>query len=92
MSLIGKNEKVEIGRWEDLVFLVELLNAACEGIEYRLEKVQDHKNLYLFIEDIKNEDDYSCGFVEKQGKKAIAVSEAVYEMVMGAYARFIKKS
>lgn len=91
LELITGNSKVEIGRFSDLEVLVQLLNLTCEGVEYRLDKIEGYKNLYLFVEDVKSEDDYSCGIVERQGRKAIAASEAVYNMIMGAYARHIQK-
>jgi hypothetical protein len=42
----------------------------------------------LFVEDQLSEDEYDCGLVIKQGEKAYAFSEAVYDMIMVAYQRY----
>ena len=81
---------LELGRFQDLERLVELLNDSFEGTEYRLEAMADRDNLYLFIEDPLHADDYECGIVEKVGKKAVAFSPAVHHMVMGAYQRYLE--
>lgn len=80
---------VEIGNFRDLETLVGLLNKAwAEQFEYRLEPVEGQKDVFLFVEDPLDEDEYECGIVEKRGAKAYAVSDAVYQMIMGAYLRF----
>ncbi|MFA6024557.1 MAG: hypothetical protein WC777_05110 [Candidatus Gracilibacteria bacterium] len=81
---------LEIGNFEDLEHLVGLLNQAFEGTSYRLEKVQDQKQTYLFIEDPLAEDEYECGMIQKIGKKAYAYSEAVHQMIFGAYQRYLE--
>ncbi len=80
---------LELGRFQDLEHLIELLNATCEGMEYRLEPMEGHGELFLFVEDPVDADDYECGIVEKVGKKAVAFSPAVHQMVMGAYQRYL---
>ncbi len=83
---------VEIGNFSDLKILVELLNRAwVEEFEYRLEPVEGREGVFLFVEDPLKEDEYECGIVEKRGDKAYAVSDAVYQMIMGAYLRFKAK-
>jgi hypothetical protein len=87
---LGQDVSLEIGQWEDLEYLIDLLNGVWESMEYRLEKVKGKKNLYLFIEDPLNEDTYECGLVEKRGDKAFAFSPAVHEMVMKAYEAYLE--
>lgn len=79
---------IEIGNFKDLETLVALLNRAWADYEYRLEPVEGQKNMFLFIEDPLNEEEYECGIVEKKGSKAYAVSDSVHEMIIGAYLRF----
>jgi hypothetical protein len=79
---------IELGRFEDLMALVELLNESFESHQYRLEKVENRRNYFLFVEDQLSEDEYDCGLVIKQGEKAYAFSEAVYDMIMVAYQRY----
>lgn len=80
---------LEIGRFEDLKYLVTLLNDAWEAFEYRLEKVAEANGLYVFIEDPINADEYDCGVIEKHGELAYAISPAVHEMIMDAYQRYV---
>ncbi len=80
----------EIGNFEDLQHLIELLNQSFQDMEYRLEPVPSQKDTYLFIEDPIHEDEYECGMVEKRGKKAYAYSSAVHEMILGAYQRYLE--
>lgn len=84
------NKALEIGRFEDLEHLVKLLNKAWQHVEYRLEQLPNVKNLFLFVEDPIHGDSYECGLIEKRGKKAYAFSEAVHDMVMGAYERYVE--
>jgi len=88
----GKKTSLLIGDWEDLEYLVKLLNKAFDDYEYRLEEVPGGKNMYLFVEDPLTEDSYECGIVEKSGKQAYALSEAVHKMVMRAYQRYVDSS
>lgn len=90
-ALLGENISLELGAWEDLEYLVKLLNAASEAVEYRLEKVPHKRGLYLFIEDVLSDEDYACGIVEKHGKKAVAFSPAVHSMIMGAYSSYVEE-
>ena len=87
----GKNTSLLNGDWEDLEYLVELLNKAFDDYEYRLEKVPGGKNVYLFVEDPLTEDSYECGIVERSGKQAYALSQAVHKMVMQAYQRYVDR-
>lgn len=80
---------LEIGNFEDLEHLVGLLNQRFQGTEYRLEAVPHQEKLYLFIEDPLEEDSYECGLVEKKGAKAYAYSNGVYQMILGAYQRYL---
>lgn len=82
---------LEIGAWEDLETLVDMLNGSFEGYEYRLEPVKNKKNLYMFIEDPIHEDEYECGLITKKSKKAYAFSDAVHTMVMNAYQRYVEE-
>lgn len=85
----GEEVSLELGNFEDLEILVDLLNGLSEAVQYRLEKVPEQKNVYLFIEDPVREDEYECGVIKKKGKKAFALSPAVHAMVMGAYQRYL---
>lgn len=86
-----KDLSLLIGRFEDLELLIDLLNGAWDDFEYRLEKVKESDRIYVFIEDPVAADEYECGVVEKHEGKAYAFSEAVHEMIMGAYARYVKE-
>lgn len=88
-GMIAQAQSLEIGEWEDLVHLIMLLNGSWESREYRLERVPNKTGMWLFVEDILNEDEYSCGIIEKDGKKAIAFSPAVHAMVMNAYQEYV---
>lgn len=79
---------VELGKFNDLETLVQLLNSAWKAFEYRLEPVPGQEDVFLFIEDPVKEDEYECGMIQKRGKKAYALSEDVYHLVMGAYLRY----
>jgi hypothetical protein len=96
----GRDASLLIGNWEDLEYLVRILNEAFEDVEYRLEKVPGGETVYLFVEDPIFEDEYECGIVEKIGAKAkskngkvkaraYALSEKVHIMVMSAYERYV---
>lgn len=79
---------VQLGAFTDLETLVRLLNRAWTEWEYRLEPVEGQKDMFLFVEDPLDQDEYECGLVEKRGKKAYAISDDVYQLVMGAYLRY----
>lgn len=83
---------VELGKFKDLETLVGLLNSAWKTWEYRLEPVVGQEGVFLFVEDPLQEDEFECGMIEKRGNKAYALSEDVYELVMGAYLRYKKQS
>ncbi len=85
-------QMLEIGNFEDLEHLIVILNEAFEDMEYRLEEVPSKKGIYLFIEDPIHEDEYECGIVEKKGKKAYAYSDAVHQLILGAYNRYLEKT
>lgn len=85
-------QMLEIGAFEDLEHLIKLLNGTFENMDYRLEAIPSQKGAYLFIEDPIHEDEYECGVIIKQGKKAYAYSEAVHEMILGAYNRYLEKT
>lgn len=82
------NLMIELGNFKDLQTLVKMLNTAWGDLEYRLEPVEGDADSYLFVEDPLDEDSYECGIVEKKGKKAYALSQSVYELIMGAYLRY----
>lgn len=84
-----ESDCIELGNFEDLEHLVDLLNKAWPGRNYRLEAVPDQKNTYLFIEDPLAEDAYEAGVVMKSDQKALALSGAVYAMIMGAWQRYL---
>lgn len=84
-----KDTALELGRFEDLEYLVEVLNNAWEAFEYRLDKVPHSDRIYVFAEDPIAADEYECGVVEKHDGKAYAFSPAVHDMIMGAYARYV---
>ena len=84
-----KDSSLELGRFKDLEYLVKMLNKAWDAFEYRLEKVEHSDRIYVFAEDPLAEDEYECGVVEKHGDKAYAFSQAVHDMIMGAYARYV---
>lgn len=77
----------EIGGFEDLKTLIDLLNQAFSDVQYRLEPVADQKNTYLFIEDPLSKDEYECGIIVKRGLKAYAPSMDVHGLILGAYMR-----
>ena len=79
---------IELGTFKDLQTLVRLLNNSWGDFEYRLEPVDGQKGSFLFVEDPLDEDAYECGVVKKQGTKAFALSDSVYELIMGAYLRY----
>ncbi|MEK7146506.1 MAG: hypothetical protein AAB802_05010 [Patescibacteria group bacterium] len=82
-------QMMELGHFEDLKHLVQLLNRSWAGKwEYRLEKVPGKRGVYLFVEDDPTQDEYECGVIHKIQDKAIALSEAVHSLVMGAYLRY----
>jgi hypothetical protein len=83
---------MEIGRFEDLEILVELLNGAFESVEYRMEKVSHERGMYLFIEDPKGKDEYLCGAVKKKGKMAYAISPMVHALIMDAYEAYLDET
>jgi len=85
-------QMLEIGNFADLEHLVGLLNDTFKDMNYRLEKVPSQEGSYLFIEDVLAEDEYECGLIEKKGKKAYAISSAVHQMILGAYARYLEKT
>ncbi|MFA4815094.1 MAG: hypothetical protein WC924_02930 [Candidatus Gracilibacteria bacterium] len=85
-------QMLEIGNFEDLEHLVDLLNQTFKEMDYRLEKVPSQKGAYLFIEDPLQEDAYECGVIIKVGKKAYAYSSAVHEMILGAYQDYLEKA
>ncbi len=82
---------IELGNFTDLQTLVGLLNSAWKEWEYRLEPVAGEKGVFLFVEDPLAEDEYECGMITKKGKKAYALSQDVYELVMEAYLRYQKE-
>ncbi len=86
-----QDQSLLIGAWDDLEYLVELLNGAWESVEYRLEKVPGGEDFFLFIEDPIREDEYECGIVERREDEAYAFSDAVHEMVMKAYMRYVEE-
>lgn len=76
-----------VGEFEDLRYLVKLLNGAWESVEYRLEEIEGKKDHYLFIQD--SEDDAEVGVLEKRGKSVFAFTPAVHNLVMEAYGRYV---
>jgi hypothetical protein len=78
-----------IGNWEDLEYLVELLDSAFEAYEYRLEKVPGGEEFFLFVEDPVGEDEYECGIVRKVAGEAYAFSDDVHKMIFSAYQRYV---
>lgn len=87
----GDDATILIGAFEDLEYLVEVLNGAWEAFEYRLEQTPNKKDLFMFIEDPVKEDEYECGIVENRDGKAYAFSSDVYAMIMGAYQRYTEE-
>lgn len=85
------NLMIELGNFKDLQTLVGMLNSAWKQWEYRLEPVSGEKGVFLFVEDPLQEDEYECGMITKQGQKAYALSQDVYDMVMGAYLKYKKE-
>lgn len=85
------DESLLVGAWADLEYLVGVLNKAWESHEYRLELVPGGKDFYLFVEDPIKEDEYECGIVERRGDDAFAFSEAVHEMIMKAYLKYVEE-
>lgn len=79
---------IELGNFKDLQTLVKLLNKSWGDFEYRLEPVDGDKKSFLFVEDPLDEDSYECGVVKKEGSKAYALSQSVYELIIGAYLRY----
>ena len=82
------NLMIELGNFKDLQTLVGILNSSWKQWEYRLEPVAGEDGVFLFVEDPVQEDEYECGMITKRGKKAYALSQDVYELVMGAYLRY----
>ncbi len=78
-----------IGRFEDLEYLLELLNGVWESLEFRLEAISEKEGHYLFIQDDKSKDTAEVGIVEKRGDKVFAFTPAVHSLIMDAYARYI---
>ncbi|MBT4384928.1 hypothetical protein HOD30_04230 [Candidatus Peregrinibacteria bacterium] len=83
---------LEIGDFQDLKHLIEILNNVFESVEYRLEKVEGKKDTYLFCEDPDGDDEYECGMIIKMGKKAYAFSPVVHELVLGAYQKYLDET
>jgi len=79
-----------IGKFEDLEYLVELLNGAWESMEYRLESIAEKKGHYLFIEDHKAGDAAEVGVLECRGGSVFAFTPAVHSLVLGAYSRYVE--
>ncbi|MFA5793052.1 MAG: hypothetical protein WC897_04270 [Candidatus Gracilibacteria bacterium] len=77
-----------LGQFDDLKTLTILLNEAFSKMEYRLEPMADEKNMYLFVEDPLEEDEYECGIVMERDGKAYALSTDVQDLILGAYMRF----
>ena len=86
---LEQDQSLLIGDWADLEYLLGVLNGGWESIEYRLEQVPGGENFFLFIEDPVQGDEYECGIVEKRGKEAYAFSDAVHEMIMKAYLKYV---
>ena len=80
-----------VGRFEDLEYLVEILNSAWESIEYRFEAMEAKANHYLFIQDPKEENNAEVGVVERRGEEVFAFTPAVHELIMGACARYVEE-
>lgn len=78
-----------LGRFEDLEYLVKLLNGVWESIEFRLEAIKAKKDHYLFIQDDKAADDAEVGVLERRGDNIYAFTPAVHGLVMEAYARYV---
>ncbi len=85
-------ELIELGRFEDLSMLIDLLNETFDAYQYRLERVKKRRDYFLFIEDKLADDEYSCGIVIKKHGKVYALSEAVYDMIMSAYKKYSDKA
>jgi hypothetical protein len=81
---------LELGHFEDLKYLVKLLNGSMEGFEYDLKPVKGKKGVYLFMEQAPQDEEALCGMVHKKGKKAYAHTPAVHALVMDAYARYVE--
>ncbi len=84
------HQPVEIGAFKDLETLVELLNMRFPRMKYSLEELPGIEETYLFIEDPLDEDEYQCGLIERKGKKVFAISSDVYDLVIGAYERYLE--
>jgi len=78
-----------IGRFEDLEYLVNLLNGVWESVEYRLEQIKDKAGHYLFIQDDRAKDNAEVGVVERRGDNVFAFTPAVHSLVMDAYGRYV---
>ena len=87
----SQDESLLIGEWADLEYLVNALNGGWEAVEYRLEQVPGGQDFFLFVEDPIREDEYECVIVEKRGSQAYAFSEAVNEMIMKAYLKYVEE-
>lgn len=78
-----------VGRFEDLEYLVEILNGAWESLEFRLEQIKEKAGHFLFIRDEKDTDNAEVGVVEKRGDDVFAFTPAVHSLIMGAYADYV---
>jgi hypothetical protein len=84
-------ELIELGSWEDLVYLVSLLREKFPKIDFRLDRIRGKKNQFLFIEDAEDQDSYDCGLILRRKGKAYAFSPDVHAFVMGSYDRLKMK-
>ena len=85
----GEAELLEIGEFKDLEKWIKEFNKAWDGkFKYELRPVDKEKGIFVFVEDEDDEDSYECGVIHKIDEKAMALSGAVHEMVLGAFNRY----
>jgi hypothetical protein len=82
---------ISVGRFEDLEYLVKMLNKAWESVKFRFEEMEGKAGHYLFIRDSKESETAEVGVVERRGEEVFAFTPAVHQLIMGSYEQFVEE-
>ena len=81
---------LEIGRFSDLVYLIEKLDEAWDHLHYTLKTDPKEKGVFYFEKDEDGEAELLSGKVLKIKEKAYA-EPVVHDLIMGEYDRYVEE-
>lgn len=85
-----RDERLLVGRFVDLEYLVSLLNGAWEDLSYRLETDKSKRGILYFVEDPAESKEALVATLFKDGESLYAENLMGHRLIMDAYHRYVE--